>query len=174
MKWSRASIKEIAAKVSDFLENNNIDVVLTGGACVVIYSENKYMSYDLDFVLMSYDDRKRLGPLLQSIGFEQKGRYYIHPHTPFFLDFLYPPLSVGQEPVQEISQIQEGKGILKLLSPTDCVKDRLAAYYHWNDLQSLDQALLVCNQNKVDLREVERWSTNEGMKEKFKNFKKKL
>jgi len=174
MKWSGASLKQVALKVGDYLRENNIEVVLTGGACVAIYSENTYMSYDLDFVLMSYEDRKRLTTLLQKIGFEQQGRYYIHPGTPFFLDFLYPPLSLGEEPVKEISQIKEGNCTLKLLSPTDCVKDRLAAYYHWNDLQSLEQALLVCKRRKVHISEVERWSNKEGMREKFKDFKKKL
>jgi len=61
-----------------------------------------------------------------------------------------------------------------LLSPTDCVKDRLAAYYHWNDEQSLDQALMVYKENQVDLGEVERWSLNEGMEVKFKVFKESL
>ena len=63
--------------------------------------------------------------------------------------------------------------ILKLLSPTDCIKDRLAAYYHWNDIQSLDQAILVAKGNKIDLKEIERWSINEGMIDKFKIFKRK-
>ncbi len=63
--------------------------------------------------------------------------------------------------------------ILKLLSPTDCIKDRLAAFYHWNDIQSLDQAILVAKGNKIDLKEIERWSINEGMIDKFKIFKSK-
>jgi len=174
MELAGESIKDIAINISDYLSKNNIEVVLTGGACVAIYSENRYMSYDLDFVLMLYEDRKRLKILLKAIGFERQGRYFTHPHTPFFLDFLYPPLSVGEEPVKEISQIKKGNCLLKLLSPTDCVKDRLAAYYHWNDLQSLEQAILVCAENKVNLNEVERWSINEAMKEKFQLFKKKL
>ena len=63
---------------------------------------------------------------------------------------------------------------LRLLSPTDCVKDRLAAFYHWNDRPSLNQALLVCKDAQVDLREVRRWSTNEGMRDKFELFKEAL
>jgi hypothetical protein len=63
---------------------------------------------------------------------------------------------------------------LRLLSPTDCVKDRLAAFYDWNDRPSLDQALMVCKDIPVDLREVRRWSTNEGMRDKFELFKEAL
>jgi hypothetical protein len=63
---------------------------------------------------------------------------------------------------------------LKLLSPTDCVKDRLAAYYYWNDRQSLEQAILVCADNSIDMKEVERWSRNEGMTAQFDIFKRQL
>jgi hypothetical protein len=81
---------------------------------------------------------------------------------------------VGEEPVKAISSMEEKNRVLKLISPTDCVKDRLAAYYHWGDRQSLDQAVLVCRDNVVDLKEVERWSLNEGMKNKFEILKKRL
>jgi len=88
------------------------------------------------------------------------------------VDFHSPPLSVGQEPVREILDMRRGKATLRLLSPTDCFKDRLAAFYHWNDRQSLDQAILVCRDAEVDLAEVERWSIAEGMKSRFRFFKK--
>ncbi len=61
--------------------------------------------------------------------------------------------------------------ILRLLSPTDCVKDRLAAYFHWNDRPSLEQAILVCFAQDVDLREVRRWSLRERMEEKHRKFR---
>ncbi len=60
---------------------------------------------------------------------------------------------------------------LRLLSPTDCVKDRLAAYYHWNDRSSLEQAVLVCRDQDVDMREVRRWSLNEDKRPEFEVFK---
>lgn len=57
-----------------------------------------------------------------------------------------------------------------MISPTDCVKDRLSAYYHWGDQQSLWQALLITKSKKVDLDEVKRWSENEGKIKEFKTF----
>ncbi len=63
---------------------------------------------------------------------------------------------------------------MKLLSPTDCVKDRLAAFYHWNDRQALEQAVLVCKDVEVELKEVERWSGNEGMSDKYEKFIERL
>ena len=47
---SKLTIKDLAHYICNLLTENKIDVVLVGGACVSIYSKNKYMSYDLDFV----------------------------------------------------------------------------------------------------------------------------
>ena len=59
----------------------------------------------------------------------------------------------------------------KTLSATDCVKDRLANYYHWKDLQCLDQAIMVATDAVIDMEEVERWSRHEGMAEEFERIK---
>jgi hypothetical protein len=174
MSRKNLSLPDLAAMICDACKRNGIDIVLSGGACVSIYTENKYESFDLDFVLLSHVRRKMISPVLEALGFQEDGRHYRHPDTPYIVEFLSPPLSVGGEPVREIHEIRRGKMILRLLSPTDCVKDRLAAFYHWNDGPSLDQALMVCKDIPVDLREVRRWSTSEGMKDKFKLFKEAL
>jgi hypothetical protein len=57
---------------------------------------------------------------------------------------------------------------------TDSVKDRLAAFYHWKDLQSLEQAVLVARQHTIDLNEVRRWSQAEGFGEEFALIRKRL
>jgi len=58
-----------------------------------------------------------------------------------------------------------------LLTPTDCVKDRLAWFFHTGDTECLEQAYLVARQQKVDVQEIERWSTCEGKKEDFAALK---
>ncbi|MDP2228515.1 MAG: hypothetical protein Q8J78_13685 [Moraxellaceae bacterium] len=52
-----------------------------------------------------------------------------------------------------------------LLTPTDCVKDRLSAYYHWHDRQALEQAVWVAQRQAVDREAVRQWSAQEGMSE---------
>jgi hypothetical protein len=167
-------LPDLAALICQACSEKGIEVVLSGGACVSIYTENRYASFDLDFVLRSAVPRKTLRSVMESLDFREDGRHFRHPETPYIVEFLSPPLSVGGEPVREISKIRRGKNILKLLSPTDCVKDRLAAFYHWNDRPSLDQAVLVSRDSKVDLREVKRWSIQEDMEDKFALFKKEL
>ena len=65
-------------------------------------------------------------------------------------------------------------GSLRLLSATDCVKDRLDNFYHWKDRQCLDQAIMVATDAEVDIEEVERWSRHEGMTEEFERIKELL
>ena len=170
MKIKNLPLKKLAIFISDYLRQNGIETILSGGACVSIYSSNKFISYDLDFVLLSEEQQKKTKELLMRIGFYPKDRYFIHDDSQYFLDFVPPPPSVGNEPVKEIEEIKLGNRILKLLSPTDCVKDRLAAFYHWEDRQSLEQAMLVCLNNAVDLKEVKRWSIQEGMENKYQKF----
>lgn len=170
MELKNLSLEDFAVVISDYFFKSGINTVLSGGACVCIYTNNKYISYDLDFVLFSSDDLKKASKALTEIGFYEENRYFRHKDTEYFIDFVSPPLSVGEEPVKEVAEIKKGGRTLKLLSVTDCVKDRLAAYYHWNDRQCLEQAVLVCQDNPVDLKEVERWSKNEGMIDKYKAF----
>ena len=174
MKIKDMIVEDLAVYISDFLRRNGIETVLSGGACVSIYSDNKYVSYDLDFVLLTHVSQKKIEKTLLKIDFHLEGKYFKHEETQYYIDFISPPLSVGDEPVKEILEIKKKGKVLKLISPTDCVKDRLAAYYHWNDRQSKEQAILVCKNNSVDLKEVKRWSNNERMEEKFRIFQDEL
>ena len=69
---------------------------------------------------------------------------------------------------------QPGFGCSIPLDHFDCIKDRLAAYYHWDDEQSLQQAVWVAEQNDYDLVSIKEWSLKEGADEKFANFVKQL
>jgi hypothetical protein len=168
------TIGELAAFVCTHLKNNEINVVLSGGACVSLFTENEYQSFDLDFIENVVTSRKKIREVLQKIGFIEEHRYYKHPDTNFFLEFPPGPLSIGDEPVREIIEKEFSTGVLKLLSPTDCVKDRLAAYYYWNDRQSLQQAILVAQTCDIDLDEIERWSIKEGKSREFADIRGRL
>lgn len=89
----------LAALVCDSCRKNDIDVVLSGGACVSIYTENKYESFDLDFVLLSHISRKKIDFVLETLGFRKDGRHYRHPGIPYIVEFLSPPLSVDRKSV---------------------------------------------------------------------------
>ena len=165
---------ELAAYIQSHLRKAGINVVLSGGATVAFYSSGRYVSKDLDLINIHFAKRSRIKAAMEEIGFREKGRYFENPDTENFVEFPKGPLSVGEEPVKEISEIELATGILRVISPTDCVKDRLCAYYFWGDQQGLAQAVLVAQYQMIDIREIERWSKIEGKVQEFKVFKSKL
>jgi hypothetical protein len=79
------SIEELGAFVCQALVDAGITVTLTGGACVAIWSEGKYVSHDLDFIEEGPVTRRALVEALKPLGFLPKGRYFVHPETPLFI-----------------------------------------------------------------------------------------
>jgi hypothetical protein len=170
----KTSIAEVAAEVSEALKKSGIDAVLSGGAVVSVYTHNEYESYDLDFIVRSLD-KSNLAKALLPIGFiKTKERYYKHPLSPFFVEFPKGPLMIGSSHITNIAEFQTNSGSIRILPPTESVMDRLSAFYHWNDEQCLDQAIMIVKKQKVDMRAVEKWSKKENKIKEFEIFSSKL
>lgn len=172
INWSSISLKDLAGFISEQLRNRGIETILVGGACVTIYSENRYQSYDLDYI--TYDDMKKVKKALSEIGFEEKSGYFCHPECKWFVEFVSPPAAVGNEPIHKFNHLKTPLGTIKLLHPVDSVKDRLASFYHWNDKEGLVQAINICLEQNINLDEVEKWSRDKNQHEKFQLFKTRL
>lgn len=167
---------DLAAFIQEHLRPRGVDVVLSGGACVFIYSHGKYLSMDLDMIHTGLMAPKRslIREAMKALGFSESGRYFKHPDTELFVEFPKGPPAVGEEPVKEIHELRAATGMLKIISPTDCVKDRLTWFYHDQDMQCLDQAVAVARNNPIDLKEIERWSAGEGKREQFEQIRERL
>jgi len=164
----RMTREEVGALVCSALEGEGIEVVLSGGAVVSIYTDNAYESFDLDFIQTGLS--RKVEPTMKQLGFRKEARYWKHPDTRFWVEFPPGPVQIGDDIVRVFSKRSTGFGDLRLLTPTDCVMDRLAGYYHWNDPQSLDQAVAVARCHKVDLGRIEAWSNRERAVERFRDF----
>ena len=162
---------EIAAYVQSELRKANIFVVLSGGAAVGIYSKGDYVSKDIDLVNARFAKREKIDQVMKSLGFQSVGRHYEHPESEHIMEFPPGPLTLGDDPVITTAQLSCETGILEVLTPTDCVKDRLAHYYHWGDNQCLHQAILVAQNYDIDIKEIELWSEEEGHLETFGRIK---
>ncbi len=57
---SEMSTGELAAYIYSYLKEHGIEAVLSGGACVTIYSQNRYISQDLDFIESGLTPRRKL------------------------------------------------------------------------------------------------------------------
>lgn len=166
---------ELAALIAETLKQHGIDVVLSGGSCVSIYSSEQYVSNDLDFIDISLKSNKQIGNVLKQLGFlniPKNSRHFSHPETKLTVEFPSAPLTVGDEyiPSESTATIKTDTGTLRLLTPTDCVKDRLANYYYFKDRQCLEQALLVAKSHPVNLESLKQWHENEKQLQGYKEF----
>lgn len=169
INWKAMNIRDAAAAVCAQLNSKGIEASLVGGACVSIYSDNAYQSFDLDFV--SHEPHKRIGMALAEIGFVSTGgRHFDHPDCKYYAEFVSPPVSIGAEVIKKLKRLETPFGFLNLLSPTDCVKDRLAAFVHWKDTQALEQAVLVALGNRIEMTKVKAWAVKEGGRAAFEQF----
>jgi len=83
------TVGEFGAYVASHLKACGIEVVLTGGSCVTIYSNNRYASYDLDFISDRGADGKKIKAALlsqESVGLRKSKRKFGWARTDF-IDF---------------------------------------------------------------------------------------
>ena len=165
----RTTLLELAAIVSSTLEDAGIVATLSGGGAVSIYSHNRYESSDLDFVTAALVSE--LIPALGQLGFVHTGgprlSVFEHPETEWYLEFPPAPLAFGSTYIDASDSVSMAtpSGNLRIISPTQCVMDRLIAAASWQDAQSLEQAVLVAThqRDRVDWASLHAWVQREGI-----------
>jgi hypothetical protein len=143
-----------------FLEARPLSIYGGGG---------EYVSQDIDLVNV-YATPRAIRSAMQAIGFREEARCLRHPDSPHFAEFPPGPLAIGRHPVGRVDEMRLATGRLRILSTMDCVKDRLAANFHWGDRQTLRQAPQVARRQNIDLEDVRRWSRAEGKLREFEAF----
>lgn len=151
----RTTRAELGALVCRALAAIDDEPVLVGGAVVSIYSDGRFVSDGLDFV--SWRDNRKRRPVMEALGFHKQGSYWIHPDTALFVQFVNPPVMIGHKHVREPARLPTRAGELRILSPLDCVLDRLAWHLDRGDAQTLEQAIDVARHHAVPLAEIARW-----------------
>lgn len=170
------SLRELAFIVCTALHEAGVTAVLSGGGAATIYAPDVYQSRDLDFIFQFWaatvpPDR---GPL-ERLGFTQRGGTFHHPATQFTVEFPNGPLAVGDELIRSWDTLEEDNQTLHILTPTDCVRDRLAWFFQRaTDFASLEQALGVAERHLVDLNLIRDWSIREGAQDKYEIFAHRL
>lgn len=167
----QSPLRDVALAVGRALADHGIRAVLTGGACASLHAAGRYLSDDLDFVLAGRVSVADLDDAMASLGFERQTNRYVHPRSDFWVEFPRGPLAVGGDLDVEVVEERGEAGIVLALSPTDSCRDRLAAYYHWNDRQSLAVAARIAARHDLDLERIRRWSDDEGHAERFEEFR---
>lgn len=163
------SLDDLAHIVCATLTDNGIDAVLSGGAVVSLYTDNRYLSYDLDFITTAPIDNIAL--ILETVGFtRESGRHFSHRKCPFEIEFPGSVVMIGRTRITDYREDTNALGTLRLLTPTHAAMDRLAAFYHWGDRAGLDQAVMIGACQPVDMQAVEEWSRAEGSAQQYAVF----
>ena len=170
MDFKNTSMIELAVVVAQHLKHKDIRVVLVGGLAVDIYTENQYLTNDIDMVDISYQKPAVLRAAMLELGFTKQGRVYRNSSTDIVVEFPSAPLAIGDELIKEQTNIETEFGEIPILFAVDVIKDRLAAYLHWKDQQSLIQALCIMLCHKIAPKEIKAFYENETSEEAFEKL----
>ena len=170
INFKNCTLEELWKYVGEHLSKSGLDAVLVGGAVVSIYTDGIYQSGDLDFIIQNIV-KEKLPTLMKEIGFDKEGRHYIHPKCDhLFVEFPPGPLGIGEETDIKPESIESNGTVIKILSPTDCIKDRLADYIYFKSQEGMDQALLVAKYQPFNKSSIKTWCINENHGHVFDEF----
>ncbi len=161
---------ELAAYIQDHLWSQGIEVVLSGGAAVGVFSHGKYISKDIDLINVKFIDRDNIEFAMKELGFTPVGRHFEHPDSDQAVEFPPGPLSLGEEKIENYFEVKLETGLLRTLSPTDSIKDRLSHFFHWGDRQCLEQAKLIAKNQTINTNDIRGWADHEGFKAGFEEI----
>jgi hypothetical protein len=164
-----STLQDVCYEVAEALRAMQADAVLTGGSAATIYAPDAYTSLDADFVFSRQPDRVSLENTLAAIGFRKSKTPGMFEHTKskYTLDFPKGPLAVGGDYVRTTQTVIRHGRTLQVLTPTDCVRDRLAHFFFWDDYTALTTAVAVMQSpygSEVDFDAVRTWAEREGIK----------
>jgi hypothetical protein len=163
-------ISQVAAIVSGYMDEQGYEPVLTGKSCAAIYAGTSIHPKTLDFIVRDFTIDE-VAETMAGVGFLDSGhRTFSNKHCPYEVLLSTHPVVVGDDVVSDVKIMRTAKGSLKLLTPTDCVRQRLSMFYRWNDRGALEDALKVAQKHEIDLDIVRRWSDWEWASERYDEF----
>lgn len=172
-----STLEDVCFAVASVLDAASLDAVVTGGSAATIYAAGAYSSVDVDFVLRRDVRGTKLAEILAPLGYQPSATrgMFEHPKSRFTVDFPKGPLAVGGDYVHDVSTLKRGDARLRILTLIDCVKDRLAHFYFWDDFTALQAANAVAQAHRsgIDRDELVRWTAVESARAGV-NFQPKL
>ena len=156
MTFKSGTLLEVAAQASVALQRAGIRVAVVGGSAITSYVPEVYTSKDIDFAAVDGTSRRAFTQALAPLGFRPRGRDFVHPKSSFTLDLVADTPYVDQRPITEFETIKTRYGPVRVYSFEDAIADRIAAFLHWGDSQSLDVAeqALKARSSKTSWRRV--------------------
>lgn len=120
--------------------------VVIGGCALSYYSREVYFTSDID---LAYADREALDEILRGIGFQKRGRYWVHEELKMAIEAPASNLPEEEAPV-EIVELGEGLRCI-ILGIEDLLIDRLNACKHWKSEIDCEMVELLIYRYDQDL-----------------------
>lgn len=163
-------VRAMAAAITAHLKARGYEPVLVGESCAALYTGSSIKPRMMEFVVPGYEVRD-MGEAMAEIGFESREmRTFSREGCPFEVMFNAPPILIGDEVADRLRTVAAAQGEIKMLTPTDCVKSRLSAFYRWRDTEALSEAVKVARRQKIDMDDIRRWSDREWCADRFEDF----
>lgn len=134
------SLSEVAATVVRQLEAVDVPVVVVGGSAVTVHVPHVYTSSDIDFAALRDATIREFAAGVVPLGFARHGRVFVNPTSAYTLDLVGETPFVDRRPIREFDSVRTRRGPVRVLRFSDAVADRVAAFVHWADEESLDVA----------------------------------
>jgi hypothetical protein len=131
------SLTEIAGLVCKHLRVHGMEAVVVGGSAITVHVPHVYTSHDIDIAVINGARRRRLQKALEEIGFHTADRIFAHSDTPYTVDFVAETPYIDQHAITNFVEIQTTFGNVRTYHLEDALADRIAAFVHWNDGESL-------------------------------------
>lgn len=155
MITAATSLRDVAGAVAAALRTVGYDPVVVGGSASTLHAPRVYASLDIDMVVVGGIDRaKEVVAAMASIGFSPKSGMFVHRKSPYTIDFVQSPVAIGDTVIDDFAEIDTPFGTVRVLHVTDAVCDRLNKYILWSDIDSLNAAVAVARECKIDLKRV--------------------
>ncbi len=156
-------------------DNRHVDriAVLTGGSAATVYAPIAYQSRDADFIITLHGDES--GAVMGGRVGICRARRHVRACEESLHGRVSPgPLSIGDDVVTDWNTLRRDVEVLHILTRTDCIRDRLMWFYHYDDRSALAAAIGVAKSGEVDLASLRAWSQGEGKAAEFEEFASRL
>lgn len=156
------SLDEMAFTICTAMDRNGITAVLTGEGLAAVYAPDANESQTLHFVYPLTNASPSV-ETMRVLGFQRVADgVYRHSDHELTVKSVEGPIAIGEEVIQTWSTWHRQDLILHLLTPTDCVRDRLAAAIREDDIDPVQQAAEVAMRHPVDMDLIQNWCGREG------------
>jgi hypothetical protein len=156
--------------ITEALKVDGIRPILIGVCALEYYTFGGYATRDIDVVVSNY---QRLGEVMDQLGFERRGRYWLRSDLEILLEA--PAVDLAGE-AAPLTVVELDDLTCYIIGVEDLIIYRLNGYVHWGweDDRRWVGRLLVLHADTVDWAYLEKRATTEGTAEALAEIRREV